>query len=93
VTWQGVVAGVAGAALIGGVAASLFGGVGWLGAAIVVVSGVGGMNADSLLGATVEGELLSNQTVNFLATLTGAVIGVGLAMGVGEIAMPTVFWL
>jgi uncharacterized membrane protein len=79
--------------MIGGVAAALFGVVGWVGAAIVVASGVGGMNADSLLGATVEGGLLSNQTVNFLATLTGALVGVGLAMGFGEIAMPAVFVL
>jgi uncharacterized membrane protein len=38
------------------------------------------MTTDSLLGATLEGDALGNQSVNFLATLTGALIGAGLAV-------------
>jgi uncharacterized protein (TIGR00297 family) len=79
VTWQGELAGVLGAALIGGIAVLLLP-VGLLGAGIVVVGGVAGMTVDSLLGATLEGDRVGNEAVNFLATLAGAVVSVLLAL-------------
>ncbi|OIB58261.1 DUF92 domain-containing protein [Natrialba sp. SSL1] len=74
VTWQGEVAGLAGATIVGGLSYLLFPAVGGLGAAIIVAAGFVGMTVDSLLGATLEGSLLGNQGVNFLATLSGAVV-------------------
>ena len=44
---------------------------------------------DSVLGATVEGDGLGNQAVNALATLSGAVAGVGFALLLGAAAPPT----
>jgi uncharacterized membrane protein len=41
------------------------------------------MTADSVLGATVENRWLDNQGVNFLATLVGALVCVGLAAAIG----------
>jgi uncharacterized protein (TIGR00297 family) len=81
VTWQGEVAGVAGAALVAAVSVPL----GLVpttatAAVAVVVAGVVGMSVDSLLGATVEGRWLGNQGVNFFATLSGAVAGAALAL-------------
>ncbi|MFC7234308.1 DUF92 domain-containing protein [Halosegnis marinus] len=72
VTWQGEVAGLAGAALIAGIAA-LFFELGPVAAGLVVLGGFVGMTVDSLLGATLEGGRVGNQGVNFLATLSGAV--------------------
>ncbi|UPW00898.1 DUF92 domain-containing protein [Halorussus gelatinilyticus] len=80
VTWQGELAGAAGAAVVAAIAAALFGNVGVTGGAVVAVAGVSGMTMDSLLGATLEGDRLGNQGVNFLATLTGALVGAGLAV-------------
>ena len=74
VTWQGELAGVAGAAIIAVTALVMFETVGTLGAVVVTLAGVGGMTADSLFGATLEGSHLGNQGVNFLATLTGALL-------------------
>ncbi len=80
VTWQGELAGVGGAAVVAGIAALLFESVGAPGAAVITLAGAGGMTMDSLLGATLEGDRLGNQAVNFLATLTGALVGAGLAV-------------
>jgi len=81
VTWQGEVAGTAGAALVAAVAAALVlapsGGV--VAVAVVVAGGVAGMTADSVLGATVEGNGVGNEAVNFSATLVGAVVATALA--------------
>ncbi|MFB6068594.1 MAG: TIGR00297 family protein [Halobacterium sp.] len=82
VTWQGELAGVAGAAVIGGLCVAVFG-FGAEAAAAVVAAGFVGMTADSLAGATVEGGVVGNQAVNFLATLTGGVAGGLLALAVG----------
>ncbi|MFC4988782.1 DUF92 domain-containing protein [Saliphagus infecundisoli] len=75
VTWQGELAGIAGAAAVAGIVYALFPTVGAAGAAVVVVAGVVGMTVDSLLGATIEGGAVGNQGVNFLATLSGALVG------------------
>ncbi|PSQ57774.1 DUF92 domain-containing protein [Halobacteriales archaeon SW_8_68_21] len=84
ITWQGELAGLTGALLVGAFAAGgtpLFdpvvsGGVAAGGA--VVAAGVAGMTIDSLLGALIEGDRVGNQTVNFLATLAGGVVAVAL---------------
>ena len=82
VTWQGELAGLSGALLVGALAA---GGAplldpvtpgGLAAAGAVVAAGVAGMTVDSLLGALIEGDRVGNQTVNFLATLGGAVVAV-----------------
>lgn len=78
VTWQGQVAGVAGAGLMGLIAVVLFP-FAPVGGAVVLVGGVVGMTVDSLLGATVEGTHVENETVNLLATLAGAVGSVVVA--------------
>jgi uncharacterized protein (TIGR00297 family) len=83
VTWQGELAGAAGATLIALVAVALLDAVGTTGAGVIVVAGIAGMTVDSLLGATVEGGRLGNQSVNFLATLSGGVVGAALAVALG----------
>ncbi len=82
VTLQGEIAGMAGAALIAVIAAGVLPlGLSVPGAtAVVTVGGVFGMTVDSLLGATVEGGRLGNQSINFLATLAGAACGTALAL-------------
>jgi uncharacterized protein (TIGR00297 family) len=84
ITWQGELAGLSGALLVGLLAAGgapvldpvTPGGVAAGGA--VVAAGVAGMTVDSLLGALIEGDRVGNQAVNFLATLGGAVVAVAL---------------
>ncbi|MFC3477230.1 DUF92 domain-containing protein [Halobacterium litoreum] len=82
VTWQGELAGVAGAAVIAGLCVAVFD-FGAAATGVVVLAGIAGMTADSLAGATVEGGIVGNQGVNFLATLTGGVAGGLLALAVG----------
>jgi uncharacterized protein (TIGR00297 family) len=83
VTWQGEVAGVVGAGLVAGIAFVLFEQVGAAGAGVVLVGGIVGMTVDSLLGATLEGDRIGNATVNFLATLAGAVAAIVAALVLG----------
>ncbi|WP_458209712.1 DUF92 domain-containing protein [Haladaptatus sp. NG-SE-30] len=83
ITWQGELAGILGASVAALIAVVLFGSVDVVGGVVIALAGVGGMTVDSLLGATVEGEQIGNQTVNFLATLSGALLGAGLALLVG----------
>ena len=83
VTWQGELVGLTGATIIGLIAFAGFGGVTAAGAAAIVLAGVAGMTVDSVLGATVEGRLFGNQAVNFLATLSAALVGSALAVSVG----------
>ncbi len=78
ITSIGSVAGASGSFLIAVMAFVLFAEIGVLGATLVFVAGVGGMFADSLLGATLEGELLANDGVNLLATAIGAMLGGGI---------------
>jgi Integral membrane protein DUF92. len=49
-----------------------------MGGLAVAAGGVLGTLVDSLLGATVEGGRVGNQTVNLLATLSGALVAVGI---------------
>jgi uncharacterized protein (TIGR00297 family) len=81
VTWQGELAGVVGAALVGLLTVAVLPVAPLMGPAaamaVVTVGGVAGMTADSLLGATVEGDIIQNETVNLLATLMGALVSVG----------------
>lgn len=81
VTWQGELAGVAGAGLTGLLSMVVLPlGSMWPAAAVVALGGIVGITVDSLLGATVEGERLGNQWVNFLATLSGGLTSAGLAV-------------
>jgi uncharacterized protein (TIGR00297 family) len=81
VTWQGELAGLAGAGLTGLLSMIVLPLDGlWLAAGIVAVGGFVGMTVDSLLGATLEGGRLGNQWVNFLATLSGGLTSTGLAV-------------
>lgn len=79
VTWQGEVAGVAGAGMIGGLAVLAFGG-GGLGIIVTILAGLAGMTVDSLVGATLEGRRIGNQSVNFIATAGGGVVGGALVI-------------
>jgi uncharacterized protein (TIGR00297 family) len=79
VTWQGELVGLSGAAIIATIGWVAFDGVTALGAGVIVFAGFVGMTVDSILGATLEGRLLGNQGVNFLATVAAALVGAGLA--------------
>jgi uncharacterized protein (TIGR00297 family) len=83
VTWQGEVAGLVGAGLIALLTGGLFPTVALPGTAVVLAAGSVGMTIDSLLGATVEGGAIGNQTVNLLATAGAAVVAAGLAVALG----------
>ena len=84
ITWQGELAGLAGALLVAGIAAlgMPVGGLA-VGGGVVVAAGFAGMTADSVLGAAVEGDRVGNQAVNFLATLSGAAVAVVLGVALG----------
>ena len=98
VTWQGGLAGVAGAALVAGLAVLALG-VSPAGALVICAAGVVGTLVDSLLGALVENhridaivgrlardlgeQRIGNAAVNFLTTLVAALVCAALAVGVG----------
>lgn len=85
VTWQGVVAGLVGAAIIAGIGAATLETVGSSGAALILACGFIGMTVDSVLGATVEGTVVGNQGVNTLATLAAALTGAVAALAMSLI--------
>lgn len=85
ITWQGELAGLAGAVVVAGIAVAVFEHVGVAGGVLVAVAGVVGMTADSVLGATVEGQYLDNSGVNLLATVAGAVVAAGGALALGVV--------
>jgi len=87
VTWQGELAGLAGTAVIAGIALAMFPTVSTTGAGVVVAAGVVGMTVDSLLGAVVEGRFLENEGVNLAATCTGAVTAGVLALVAGVVTV------
>ena len=85
VTWQGELAGLVGIGIISALSAATLplgpsGSITGLAAVIVAAGGLVGITADSVLGATIEGDRLGNQLVNFCATLTGGVVSVALAV-------------
>lgn len=84
ITVRGTLVGAVGAAIIAGIATILLG-VGVAGGILVLLAGTIGMLVDSLLGATLEGRVIGNQSVNFLATLAGALLCAVLAAGFGLI--------
>mgnify|MGYP006280700139 CR=1 FL=1 len=78
ITWQGELAGLVGAAVVGLLTVVLLSVTRSPATvvALVTAGGFAGMTADSVLGATVEGDRLENETVNLLATLAGALASV-----------------
>ena len=79
VTWQGAAAGLVGAAIIGGLGGVFFGFTP-AAVALVAVTGFVGMMIDSVLGATLEGSRLDNQSVNLLATLSAGLLAAAAAV-------------
>jgi uncharacterized protein (TIGR00297 family) len=86
VTWQGELAGLIGAMLIAGIGIVTFD-IGLAGVGVVVAAGLVGMTVDSLLGATVEGQFVGNQGVNFLATLAAGIAAGIFAIATGLVAL------
>ncbi|ERG95546.1 MAG: putative membrane protein [Haloquadratum walsbyi J07HQW2] len=80
VTWQGEVFGILGGLIIGIVSFALFPSVGATGSIAIGLAGFLGMTADSILGATIEGDNIGNETVNLAATFIGAILSVGSAI-------------
>jgi uncharacterized protein (TIGR00297 family) len=87
VTWQGELAGLAGALVIAVIAYTTFPDMSATGGAVVIAAGLVGMTVDSVLGATLEGDLLENEGVNLAATCTGAATAGTLALGVGVVTL------
>ena len=87
ITWQGLVAGLVGSGIVAAIGFGLFGDVGLPGTGLIALAGVAGMTVDSLLGATIEGWLVGNQGVNFLATLAAAIVGGLLAASLGLVGI------
>ena len=75
------------AGLVAAIAFAMFDLVDPAGAAIILGAGVAGMTVDSILGATVEGQGLENEGVNFAATVSGALAAGGLAIAAGFAAV------
>lgn len=73
VSVHGHLAGFVGAAIVAGLLLVFMPELGGAGAGLVILGGLIGMSADSVLGATLEGKVIGNEGVNFLATLCGAV--------------------
>lgn len=82
VTWQGYLAGLAGAAIVAAIGLPFFG-LTPSGVALIVAAGFLGMTVDSLLGATIEGGVVDNQGVNLVATLTAAIAAGVLSVPLG----------
>lgn len=82
ITLQGSLAGIVGSFFIG-LLANLVLGIGIDGAIIVGIAGIIGMFGDSILGASLEDKWISNEGVNFMATLIGAITSIGMANLVG----------
>lgn len=86
ITWQGELAGLFGAGIVAVIATGFFE-LTLVGAGIVVLAGVVGMTVDSLLGATVEGTLLDNMSVNFLATLAASLAAIALSLATSGVTL------
>jgi uncharacterized protein (TIGR00297 family) len=80
VSVEGTVAGLAASLVVAALGAAV-GLYPWIGVAIVVLAAFVGTTLESILGATVERRgLLDNEAMNFLNTLVGALVAVGLAL-------------
>lgn len=80
VSLEGTLAGLVAALLVAklGWAAGLFGPLGWRGVLAVVAAAFVATNLESVVGATLEKRgLLDNEAVNFLNSLTGALLAAG----------------
>jgi uncharacterized protein (TIGR00297 family) len=77
VTWQGVLAGLVGAALVAGLAVTVFT-VSPAGALVITAAGVAGMVVDSLLGATVENRSFDRLFSGGVGTVTERALGSSL---------------
>lgn len=86
ITWQGELAGIVGAGIVAAIAFGFFE-LSLIGASVIVLSGVVGMTVDSLLGATVEGTLLDNMSVNFLATLAASIAAIALSLATSVVVL------
>ncbi|WP_248904191.1 DUF92 domain-containing protein [Halocatena marina] len=86
VTWQGELAGVVGAGIVAGIAVAFFD-LSALGVSVIVVAGIAGMTTDSLLGATMEGVVLDNMAVNFLATLVASIVAIALSLATSVVVL------
>ena len=62
-------------------------GIGLGGAIVIGIAGVVGMVGDSILGASLEDKWMSNEGVNFMATLIGAIVSIGGAILVGIVLL------
>jgi uncharacterized protein (TIGR00297 family) len=80
VSVEGTAAGIA-ASLVIAVLGAAVGLYPWLGVAVIVLAAFAGTTLESILGATVERRgLLDNEAMNFLNTLVGALVAVGLTL-------------
>jgi uncharacterized protein (TIGR00297 family) len=79
ITWQGELAGIAGAAIIALLTVVVLP-LSWVSIAVVILAGLIGMTVDSVAGATVEGQYIGNQAVNFIATSAGGLAGAALSL-------------
>lgn len=86
ITWQGELAGIAGAGIVAAIAFGFFE-LSVIGTGVIVLAGVVGMTVDSLLGATVEGTLLDNMSVNFLATLAASIAAIALSLATSVVVL------
>lgn len=83
VTLEGEIAGFLGAGGVAALGIGLFPEIDPTAGVLVLLGGIAGMTADSVLGATLEGSVMGNGGVNLLATLIGAVVAVGGAIWLG----------
>ena len=83
---QGSLAGFVGAFFIG-LLTSWALGIGLGGAIVIGIAGVTGMIGEWVLGASLEDKLMSNEGVNFMATLIGAIASIGGAILVGIVLL------
>lgn len=83
VSLEGTLAGIAGSALLGALAASL-GMIGWPGVLAVVIAAFVGTTLESYVGAVFErAKMIDNEAQNFLNTLVGGLVACAAALWLG----------